>query len=99
MISALYRYGKKRRRAVARIWAARATAARKARSNAVDADTLRRWDLDWQRGLPVRAIFSGTGPALIACRSRHGRSDQLDVWMGNFYLGTCGPRRLPECIR
>lgn len=101
MISALYRYPRgPRRQTVAREWAGRSAAARRARSVAsgADVDTL-----DWRskhdrRGRPVVALYA-PGSVVVVRHSVAGRSDQFDVLVDGSLWRTCGLRRLPGWAR
>ena len=104
MISAFYRYDKKERRAVARLWAQRSNAVQAAarRARVPDADTLRRRALHDARGQTVREGTTYTAAAEIAwrvARSRHGRSNQLDVIVNGRIWRTAGARRIAQILR
>lgn len=101
MISALYRYPRGSiRQAVARKWASRSAASRRARRSAsgTDADTL-----DWRakhdrRGRLVVALYA-LNSLVVVRHSVAGRSDQFDVLVDGSLWRTCGPRRLPGWAR
>lgn len=104
MISALYRYQKSERRAVAQAWARRSNAvqAEARMTREPDADTLRRRALHDARGTVLRegCTYSATGEQRWqVVRSVHGRTDQRDITINGQLFKTCGPRHLPAWLR
>lgn len=100
MISALYRYPKAERRAVAREWSRRAAVKRRAAcaERGPDAETLAWRAKEDRRGLPVRTLYSRGSEVVVRC-SVAGRSDQFDIILDGSLWRTCGPRRLPPWVR
>ena len=104
MISALYRYPKNQRLAVARLWGKRSAAARAVTrlASGVDAETLRSRALHDARGQLLREghTYTATGCTHWQIRrSLHGRTNQRDVLTNGQIFRTCGPRRLPSWLR
>lgn len=105
MISALYRYPRGERRAVAQQWARRSheSQAKKRIERGVDADTLRSRTLDDARGQIVRegCDYHGNGETVHwrVIRSLKGRSDQFDFVANGVTKLTAGPRLFPLRIR
>lgn len=104
MISALYRYQKRERRAVAQEWARRSNVAQAASriDRGVDAETLRRRALDDARGQVLRegVTYRASGVTRWrVVRSVLGRTNQRDVILNGQLFKTCGPRRLPAWLR
>lgn len=100
MISALYRYSKAERRAVAREWSQRAAVKRRAACAECGPDTdMLRWRTKQdRRGLPVRAIYSHNAEIIVRW-SVAGRSDQFDLLLNGSLWRVCGPRKLPTWLR
>ena len=100
MISALYRYPKAERRAVAREWSRRAAVKRRAAcaERGPDAETLAWRAKQDRRGLPVLTIYSA-GTVCTVAHSVAGRSDQFDVMLNGSLWRTCGRRFLPIWAR
>ncbi len=100
MISALYRFPKAERSAIAREWARRSAKVRRAKCAATgaDAETLAWREKQDRRGRIVRAIY-GRGSLVEVRYSTHGRSDQFDVILNGSLWRTVGPRRLPAWLR
>ncbi len=100
MISALYRYPKAKRRAVAREWSRRAAVKRRDAcvARGADAETLAWRAKEDRRGLPVLTIYSRGTMATVA-HSVAGRSDQFDVLINGSLWRTCGRRFLPVWAR
>jgi hypothetical protein len=105
MFSALLRYSRRERRAVAQAWARRSRAAQAAARMArgPDADTLRRRTLHDARGRVVHEGCTYFGDGRIVpwrvVRSVRGRTDQFDVIVGERLWKTCGPRRVNAFLR
>ena len=104
MISALYRYPKKRRKAVAREWARRSNAvqalARIARGP--DAETVRMRALHDAKGQVVRrgTVYRSSGTTeWIVRRSLAGNVHQFDFVANGVTKLTAGPRGFPLRIR
>lgn len=105
MRSALLRYPRRERRAVAQSWARRSHVAQAA-ARAIrgpDADTLRRRALHDARGQLLRhgCTYFGDGRVVPweVRRSVRGRSDQCDVIVAGCLWKTCGPRRVAAVLR
>jgi hypothetical protein len=104
MSSALYRYPRTERRAIAQEWARRSQAvqAQKRLAREPDFETVRARALHEARG---RLLREGRTYFAQACthwqvrRSQHGRTDQRDVIVNGKLWRTCGPRRLPAWLR
>ncbi len=104
MISALYRYPKSKRRAIAREWGLRSAKAHAVlrSEHGVDAETLRRRALDDARGQLLREghTYRATGIThWRVVRSVRGRTNQRDILLNGELFRTCGPRRLPHWLR
>lgn len=104
MISALHRYPRKERRAVAQAWARRSHAVQteKRLVLGVDAETLRHRALDDARGQLLREGHTYSATAVThwkIVRSVKGRTDQRDILVNGEVFRTCGPRRLPVWLR
>ena len=103
MISALYRYPKKRRREIARLWAGRSHLARavKRLAEGIDADTARRRALRDARGQIERegiTFQSGREIPWHICRSRRGRVDHFDVIVNGKLWRTGGQRKIARWL-
>lgn len=103
-MNALNRVPKSRRREVARIWGRRGLAAqaRMRMECGVDFETQRRRALDDLRGQLVKhgATYTSTSVTHWELRrSKHGRTDQFDLFANGKLVKTCGLRRLPRRFR
>lgn len=100
MISALYRYPKTRRRAVASAWGKRGAATNQQRRIAagIDAETCRKRALYDRRGTVLIDLWAD-GSHVRVTHSTAGRTNQLDVIVDGNLWRTCGPRRLPKWLR
>lgn len=104
MISALYRYPKKERRAVAALWGRRSAAAHQALRDrkGVDADTARMRLRHDARGHVIRhgATYRASGAThWQVTRSVAGRVDQFDFVANGRVKLTAGPRKFPRHFR
>ena len=104
MISALYRYPKKRRREVARIWAHRSNAVQSAAriERGPDAESVRMRAMHDAKGQVVRHGMtyraSGETPWCVR-RSVDGNVRQFDLVDGGQVKITGGRRRIPVRVR
>ena len=100
MLTALLRYDRRDRRAVAQEWAERSHAGWQPRE--ADADTRRCRELNDARGQIVRegVTYFGDGRAVpwSVRRSARGRVDQLDVFAGGALWRTGGPRKVARWL-
>jgi len=100
MLTALLRYPRRERSAIAQAWARRSHAAQsEARiARGQDADTVRRRALHDARGQLVRegVTYFGNGRVIPweVRRSLIGRVDQFDIIVSGYVWRTCGARRV-----
>ena len=105
MLSALHRYPKSARRAVAREWARRSQRAQSAArlTRGPDAETIRRRAIADARGQILRAgvTYFGDGRVVpwLVRRSLAGRCNQLDLLLGGRLVRTVGARTLAHLFR
>lgn len=103
MISALYRYEKKDRRKVAAVWAHRSNAVQAAKriARGVDAETIRRREIDDARGEIVRHGVTYTARREIPwCvrRAVAGRVNQVEIVAAGKIVRTCSARRADRLL-
>ncbi len=106
MLAALLRYPRKERRAIARRWGLRSQAVQAAKrmERGPDAETVRMRALDDARGQVLRhgVTYSAAHPEgqpWVILRSKHGRTNQVDLHVGELLVTTCGLRSIERGMR